>query len=71
MCQDEGEEEPLCVQACPRGCLTFGGSYEAQGEVKRDEMETVIRSLIAKYGLYNLVDYLARMAHKANPDQKV
>lgn len=64
MCQDESEEEPLRVQACPRGCLTFGESYEARREAERDEMETVIRSLIVKYGLHNLVDSLARMSQK-------
>lgn len=66
MCEDEddGEKEPLCVRECPRGCLTYEETYAAQAEVKLDEMETVMKSLVDKYGLHKLVDSITRIVQK-------
>lgn len=56
----EGEEVPLCVQACPRECLTYQEVYDIQEVVKRDEIEIAMKALIEKYGLRKIVDSVTK-----------
>jgi benzoyl-CoA reductase subunit BamC len=53
MCEDVPPiSEPMCVQMCGRGCLTYSEREEevVEEEVTRGEMEMGIESLIKKYG---------------------
>ncbi|MCL5123956.1 MAG: (4Fe-4S)-binding protein [Deltaproteobacteria bacterium] len=62
MCEDE--KEPLCVQACPDGVLTYEEEEEVEEEVKPGEMEIGLKSLVDKYGLQKVADTFARMSQK-------
>ncbi|MDA8211025.1 MAG: (4Fe-4S)-binding protein [Clostridia bacterium] len=62
MCEDE--KEPLCVQACPRGVLTCEEIDAVQEEVKLDDMELGMRSLIDKFGSKKVADTYNRMTKK-------
>ena len=64
MCEDE--KEPLCVQICSRGALTYEEKeVEVEAEVvKPAEMEIGLQSLVEKYGLQKLADTFARMSPK-------
>jgi len=68
MCEDDPpQSEPLCVQVCRCDALTYeereeGGEDET--EVKRDEMEIGLESLVDKYGLEKIIDTVARMSKK-------
>lgn len=67
MCEDEPpQEQPLCVQWCLNDALTYEEKEEEveEEEVKLDEMELGLESLIDKYGLEKVVDAVARMAKK-------
>jgi benzoyl-CoA reductase subunit BamC len=53
MCEDVPPiSEPMCVQMCGRGCLTYSEREEevVEEEVTRGEMEMGIEALIKKYG---------------------
>jgi len=61
----EGEKEPMCVQFCSRGCLTYvEKEVEVHEQVKPTEMETGLELLADRYGLNKLVDAVARMIQK-------
>ncbi|MCL6479762.1 MAG: (4Fe-4S)-binding protein [Peptococcaceae bacterium] len=64
LCEDE--KEPLCVQACPQGCLTYVETEEEEEitGAKPGEMELGLKSLVDKYGLQKLEDAFARMSQK-------
>ncbi|MEW5921615.1 MAG: (4Fe-4S)-binding protein [Bacillota bacterium] len=66
MCEDDPpQEEPVCVQVCRAGALTYEErEEEAEEEVKLDEMDTGLKSLVDKYGLQKIVDTVARMSQK-------
>ncbi len=66
MCEDDPpQKEPLCVQWCMAGALTYEEREEEAGEeMKPDEMETGLKSLMDRYGLQKLVDAVARMSQK-------
>jgi len=59
MCEDESE--PLCVQACPRDCLTCVETEEFVEDVKPVEAEIGMKSLIDKFGSKKVADILTRM----------
>lgn len=69
MCEDDPRpDQPLCVQACTLGALTYeekegppGGCGE---EAPPGEMELGLKSLAEKYGLRHLLDAVARIANK-------
>jgi benzoyl-CoA reductase subunit BamC len=53
MCEDVPPlAEPMCVQICARGCLTYSEREVEvfEEEVTRGEMEMGIAALIKKYG---------------------
>lgn len=63
LCEDE--KEPLCVQACPSGALTYEETEEeAEEAVKPGEMDLGLKSLVDKYGLQKMEDAFARMSQK-------
>lgn len=66
MCEDDPPvQEPLCVQVCRVGALTYEEyEDEVKEEVKLGEMELGLQSLVDKYGLQKLVHTFARMAQK-------
>ncbi len=66
MCEDDPpQEKPLCVQWCLNDALTYEErEEEAEEEVKLDELEVGLESMVDKYGLQKVVDTVARMSKK-------
>ncbi len=67
MCEDVPPlKEPMCVQACHPGALTYFEREEEviEEEIPRGEMELGLESLVNKYGLKKVLDTVARMAKK-------
>jgi benzoyl-CoA reductase subunit BamC len=65
MCEDDPPlSEPLCVQVCGPGALTYVEREEevTEDEEKRDELKIGLKSLANKYGLHKLMDTVARMS---------
>lgn len=64
MCVEE--EVPLCVQACPAGCLVFEETEEVVEEIDLPEMEIGIKSLMEKYGEQKVAtEIFARLTKKS------
>lgn len=66
MCEDDPpQEEPLCVQWCLVDALTYEErEEEVEEEVKLDDLETGLESLVDKYGLQKVIDTVARITQK-------
>ncbi|MCL5264741.1 MAG: (4Fe-4S)-binding protein [Chloroflexi bacterium] len=66
MCEDDPpQEEPLCVQWCINDALVYEvREEEVEEDVKVEEIETGLESIIDKYGLQRVVDTVARMSKK-------
>ena len=66
MCEDDPpQEEPLCVQWCLNEALIYEEREdEVEEEVKLDEMEIGLESMVDKYGLQKVIDAVARMSEK-------
>jgi len=66
LCEDDPPvEEPLCVQACSLGALTYEeAEEEAEEGVKMEEIEIGLRALADKFGLKKLADTFARIVQK-------
>ena len=66
MCEDDPpQEEPLCVQWCLNDALIYEvREEEVEEDVKLDEMEIGLESLVDKYGLQKVIDAVARMSEK-------
>jgi benzoyl-CoA reductase subunit BamC len=64
MCEDEPPlSEPMCVQVCDFGALTYEErEEEVEEEVKGGEMEIGLESLANRYGLQKIMDTVARMS---------
>jgi len=61
----EGEDEPLCVKWCLNDALIYEErEEEAEEELKPEDVEIGVSSLIDKYGLQTITDTVARMAQK-------
>jgi benzoyl-CoA reductase subunit BamC len=59
----EGEEKPLCVEWCLNDALTYEErEEEVEEEVKPEDVEIGLGSLIDKYGLEKIADTVARMS---------
>ena len=59
----EGEEKPKCVEWCLNDVLTYEErEEEVEEEVKPEDVEAGVGSLIDKYGLDKIADTIARMA---------
>ncbi|SEM51285.1 Fe-S-cluster-containing dehydrogenase component [Syntrophus gentianae] len=66
MCEDiPPQKEPMCVQVCRTGALTYV-EYEEECEEKAtpDEMELGLESLADRYGLDKVMNAVARMAQQ-------
>jgi benzoyl-CoA reductase subunit BamC len=62
----EGEDEPLCVKWCLNDALVYEErEEEAEEELKPEDVETGLSSLIDKYGMQTITDTVARMAQKS------
>jgi benzoyl-CoA reductase subunit BamC len=66
MCEDDPpQEKPLCVQWCLNDALTYEErEEEVEEEVKPEDVEIGLESLVDKYGLQKVMDSVARMAKK-------
>jgi benzoyl-CoA reductase subunit BamC len=66
MCEDDPpQEKPLCVQWCLNDALTYEErEEEVEEEVKPEDVEIGLGSMIDKYGLQKVIDTVARMAKK-------
>ncbi len=64
MCEDDPpQEEPLCVQWCLNDALIYEErEEEAEEEVKLEEMEIGLESMVDKYGLQKVIDAIARIS---------
>jgi len=64
MCETEPPlEEPMCVQWCLVDALTYEErEEEVEEEVKIDDLEIGLESLVDKYGLDKVTDTLSRIA---------
>lgn len=65
MCEDDPPlPEPMCVQACVFGALTYEESEEEDlGEgAKQGELETVYESLVDKYGVEKVMSTFSRLS---------
>jgi benzoyl-CoA reductase subunit BamC len=66
MCEDDPpQEKPLCVQWCLNDALIFEErEEEVDEEVKLEDMEIGLESMVDKYGFQKVIDALARMSEK-------
>jgi benzoyl-CoA reductase subunit BamC len=66
MCEDDPpQDEPLCVQWCLNDALTYEEREEVVvEEVKLEDIEIGLESMVDKYGLQKVVDALARLADR-------
>jgi benzoyl-CoA reductase subunit BamC len=66
MCEDDPpQKEPLCVQVCRVGALTYEEREEETGEEgTMEDLETGLKSLTRKHGLDKIADTIARMSEK-------
>jgi benzoyl-CoA reductase subunit BamC len=64
MCESEPPLlEPMCVQVCEPGCLTYEELEEEGDEEDRpEEMEIGLESLVKKHGLKTVMDTFARLS---------
>ena len=69
MCEDLPEgEKPLCVQWCLNDALVYEErEEEVEEDVKAEDVEIGLASLIDKYGREKVLDIMARMGEKAKP----
>ncbi len=67
MCEsDPPLAEPMCVQWCIAGALTYEQrEEEVAEEVIFEEIETGLQSLANKYGLERIIDTVARISQKS------
>ena len=66
MCEDDPpQKEPLCVQWCLPKALTYEErEEEVEEEVKPEDVEIGLESMVDKYGFQKVMDTVARMAKK-------
>jgi Fe-S-cluster-containing dehydrogenase component len=66
LCEDDPPlEKPMCVQRCLNDVLTYEErEEEVEEEVKLDEVEVGLGSMIDKYGLQKVMDTVSRMSQK-------
>ncbi len=66
MCEsDPALSEPMCVQWCLADALTYEErEEEVEEEVKLEDMEIGLESMVDKYGLQKVIDTIARISTK-------
>jgi benzoyl-CoA reductase subunit BamC len=66
MCEDDPPlEKPLCVQWCLNDALIYEErEEEVEEEVKPEEVETGLQSMVDKYGLDKVMDTVARISKR-------
>jgi Fe-S-cluster-containing dehydrogenase component len=67
MCEsDPPLEKPMCVQICLNEVLTYEErEEEVEEEVKMEDVEAGLASMMDKYGKEKVIDTIARLAEKA------
>lgn len=62
---DPPRGEPLCVQMCATGALTYEEKEEeVEEQAKKEEIVAGLESMVNKYGLQQVIDTVARLAKK-------
>jgi len=65
MCGEPMPEKPLCVKFCKSDALTYEErEEEVEEEMKPEDVEIGVESMVDKYGLQKVVDTVARMTKK-------
>jgi benzoyl-CoA reductase subunit BamC len=66
MCEDDPpQEKPLCVKWCLNDALIYEErEEEVEEDVKLDEVEVGLGSMVDKYGLQKVMETVARMSKK-------
>ena len=66
MCEDDPDlEEPMCVQVCLNDVLIYEErEEEVEEDVKQEDMEISLGSIIDKYGIQDVMDTVTRMSQK-------
>ncbi len=66
MCEDDPpQEEPLCVKWCLNDALIYEErEEEVDEEIVLEELETGLNSLVDKYGLENVLGFVARISQR-------
>jgi benzoyl-CoA reductase subunit BamC len=65
MCEDTPPlPEPMCVQACKFGALTYEVREEegVEEKLQREEIEVGLEALTDRYGLQKVMDAIYRMS---------
>jgi benzoyl-CoA reductase subunit BamC len=64
MCENDPPlEQPMCVDACTFGALTYEEREEEKAEqVKSEDMEIAFDVLVKKYGKKKVMDTFARLS---------
>ena len=67
MCEDDPpQEKPLCVQWCLNDALTYEErEEEVEEEVKLEDLEIGLESMVDKYGMQKVMDTVARISKKS------
>ena len=67
MCEEDPElKEPWCVQVCTIDALTYEErEEEAEVDVRMEDIETGLGSMIDKYGLQKVLETVARVTNKS------
>lgn len=67
MCEDDPElKEPMCVQWCLNDALTYEEhEEEVEEELKMEDVELGLKSMVDQYGWQKVIDTVARMAKRA------
>jgi benzoyl-CoA reductase subunit BamC len=61
----EGEDKPVCVEWCLNDVLIYEErEEEVEEDVKIEDVEVGLESMVDKYGLEKVMDTVARMANK-------
>ena len=66
MCEDDPpQEEPLCVQWCLNDALIYEErEEEAEEEVKLEDLEIGLESIVGKFGMQKVIDAITRLSTK-------
>jgi benzoyl-CoA reductase subunit BamC len=66
VCEDDPpQEKPLCVQWCINEALTYEErEEEAEEEVRPEDLEIGLESMVGEYGIQRVMDAVARMAKR-------
>ena len=72
MCENDPPlEEPLCVQVCRVGALTYEERIGETGKDSRDKIQIDLDAMIHIHGLQQVISTLTRIANRATENGKI